>query len=152
MPPVSLTWYDGGWKPTRPDGLSPDTILGEGDNGSLFVGDDGYATTGTYGGGTRLLPEERMKDYEMPEPFIPRVPDGDPHMDWANACKSSKAATTDFDYAVPLTETALLGTVALQIGEGVKLHWDSANMRFDNNEANALVERQKYREGFELGA
>ena len=39
-----------------------------GSNGSLFVGDKGFITTGTYGEGTRLLPAERMQDYKMPLP------------------------------------------------------------------------------------
>ena len=37
-------------------------------DGSLFIGDKGMITTGTYGEKTRLLPVEKMKDYRMPPP------------------------------------------------------------------------------------
>ena len=43
MPPVKLTWYDGGLKPTRPEELEENRPLkGEGeeeDEGLIFVGD-----------------------------------------------------------------------------------------------------------------
>ena len=35
-------------------------------DGSLFIGDKGMLTTGTYGENTRLIPVEKMKDYRVP--------------------------------------------------------------------------------------
>ena len=43
-------------------------------DGSLFVGDKGMMTTGTYGDITRLIPIEKMKDYRMPAPLLTRSP------------------------------------------------------------------------------
>ena len=37
-------------------------------DGSLFIGDKGMLTTGTYGEDTRLVPVEKMKDTEFPQP------------------------------------------------------------------------------------
>ena len=37
-----------------------ESLVSRGSNGSLFVGDKGYITTGTYGENTRLLPVEKM--------------------------------------------------------------------------------------------
>ena len=35
-------------------------------DGSVFIGDKGMLTTGTYGEMTRLIPVEKMQDYRMP--------------------------------------------------------------------------------------
>lgn len=61
MPPCTVTWYDGGKLPPRPDDLEAGRKLAEGDNGSLFIGSKGKMMAGTYGGGVRIFPEEKMK-------------------------------------------------------------------------------------------
>jgi len=43
-------------------------------DGSVFLGDKGILTTGTYGDVTRLIPVEKMKDYRMPQPLLTRSP------------------------------------------------------------------------------
>ena len=35
-------------------------------NGSIFIGDKGMVTTGCYGERTRLVPAEKMRDYQLP--------------------------------------------------------------------------------------
>jgi hypothetical protein len=119
---------------------------GQGSNGSLFVGDKGFITTGTYGEGTRLLPAELMQDYKMPSQFLTRSPGH--YRDWIRACKGGERACSDFSLAAPLTEWILLGVVAIRF-EG-KLEWDSAKMRFTNRpEANELL-KPKFRKGWQL--
>jgi len=109
---------------------------GRGSNGSLFVGDKGFITTGTYGEGTRLLPAERMKDYKMPPQFLTRSPGH--YRDWIRACKGGERSCSDFSLAAPFTEWILLGVIALRFDS--KLEWDSAKMKFTNHpEANALL-------------
>jgi hypothetical protein len=44
IPPVRLTWYDGGLKPPRPPELPPDTVLDK--DGLFFVGDGGTILCG----------------------------------------------------------------------------------------------------------
>jgi hypothetical protein len=146
MPPVTVSWYDGGEMPPRPEGLDKDTKLGDGDNGSLFIGDKGIITTGTYGQRTRLLPDSRMKDYKFPEPFLSRSPGH--YRDWIRACKGGETACSNFDYAGPFTEVVLLGVIA-QCFDG-KLLWDGAKMKITNHsEANRRV-KDPYRKGWEL--
>jgi hypothetical protein len=144
LPPCTLYWYDGGLLPERPKDISPDIKLGEGDNGSLFIGEKGYAACGTYGGQLTLLPEDRYKDYERPEETIPRV--GGPYRDFIDACKGLRPACSNFDYSGPLTETVLLGNIALRVGG--KIEWDSANMRITNNEAANQFVNCYHREGW----
>ena len=105
-------------------------------DGSLFVGDKGLLTTGTYGDVTRLLPIEKMKDYNMPAPLLTRSPG---HMrDFIRACKGGDPACSNFDVASPFVEWMLLGVIALR-HEG-KLEYDPEKMRITNNaEANKLL-------------
>jgi predicted dehydrogenase len=147
MPPVALFWYEGGLKPPLPEDLPKDTKLGEGNNGSLFIGEKGYITTGTYGAGTRLLPDSRMKDYKFPDQWLTRSPGH--YRDWLRACKGGERPCSNFDYAGPFTEWVLLGVLAQRF-EG-KLLWDGKTMRVTNNaQANKLV-RPPYFNGWKLG-
>ena len=149
LPPVTVYWYDGGIMPPRPAGVPEDEVLGEGANGSYFVGDDGVATTGCYGGETRLLPKERMDEYTMPVEFIPRIlNDGNSYLEWISACKGGTPAGSNFSYSGPFTETVLLGNVAVRAGQ--KLLWDAKKMKVTNlDSANQYVART-YRKGWEL--
>jgi hypothetical protein len=117
-------------------------------DGSLFIGDKGLLTTGTYGEVTRLLPVEKMKDYHMPPPMLTRSPG---HMrDFIRACKGGDPACSNFDVAAPFVEWMLLGVIALR-HEG-KLEYDPEKMRITNNvEANKLL-RPNIRKGWDFHA
>jgi hypothetical protein len=149
LPPVTVYWYDGTLPdgspnlPPRPEGIPDDELLGEGENGSYFVGESGLATTGCYGNGSRLLPSQLMEDYAAPDEVIPRVPDGNPYLEWVTACKGEGAMGSSFDYAGPFTETVLLGNVAVRVGEGKTIAWDAEAMRSPNcPEANLYLDRE----------
>ncbi len=115
-------------------------------DGSLFVGDTGMLTTGTYGEVTRLIPVELMRDYRMPPPVLTRSPG---HMrDFIRACKGGDPACSNFDVAAPFVEWMLLGVIALRY-EG-KLEYDPDKMRITNNsDANKLL-RPTFRRGWEF--
>ena len=69
---------------------------------------------------------------------------------WFDACKGTGTSSAPFGYSARLTETMLLGLVALRAGQGRKIHYDGATMRVTNApEANAFLTRQ-YRQGFGL--
>jgi hypothetical protein len=115
-------------------------------DGSLFIGDKGMLTTGTYGDVTRLIPVEKMKDYKMPPPLLTRSPG---HMrDFIRACKGGDPACSNFDVAAPFVEWMLLGVIALR-HEG-KLEYDPEKMRITNNaDANKLL-KPVFRKGWEF--
>lgn len=143
MPPVKLHWYDGGRKPPRPEGIPEDEQLGDGENGSYWVGDWGIITCGEYGGSPRLVP------YEKPH-VEQTIPDSPGHYEeFVEACKTGKPAGGNFDYAGPFTETVLLGVLALRTGK--RIEWDGPNMRLMNNvpEAEEFIGRE-YRKGWHL--
>jgi len=123
-----------------------DRLISQGSNGSLFIGDKGMITTGTYGEGTRLLPVERMQDYKYPAEMLTRSP-GHYH-DWIRAAKGGDPACSNFSVAGPFTEWIVLGVLALRF-EG-KLEWDSAKMRITNNpEANRFI-KPTFRKGWQF--
>lgn len=120
--------------------------LAKGSNGSVFVGDKGFITTGTYGEWTRVVPVEKMRGYEFPPELLTRSP-GHYH-DWIRACKGGDPPCSNFGVAAPFTEWITLGALALRF-EG-KLEWDSQNMRVTNNsQANDWL-RPKFRNGWTL--
>ena len=146
MPPVTVTWYDGGNLPPRPEGIGENVRLGDGDNGSLFIGERGMIAIGTYGGSPRLFPESLRADYETPDPMIPRSIGH--YREWIQACKGGAPSPGNFDYAGPFTEWVVMGNLALRC-EG-KLLWDGEKMKVTNNrQANKYV-RTKYRKGWKL--
>jgi hypothetical protein len=134
---VSLTWYDGGLMPPRPDELEPDRVMGGGD-GMLYVGDKGKMLN------HRIIPESTMREYEMPPKSLPRSPGH--HQEWIDACKGGAPAGANFDFAGPLTETVLLGNIAIRTGR--KLYWDGDRFK-DDEEANRYLSKE-YREGWSL--
>lgn len=153
MPPLKLIWYDGNLRPPRPSELEEDQEMG--DNGHLLVGDKGKILSHRGQGrrGFQLIPQKRAKEYGNPPTKLPRSIGH--HKEWIEACKGAKPAGSNFDWAGPLTETVLLGNVALrpELREELtmkKLLWDGAQMRFTNcDDANKFL-RTEYRKGWSL--
>jgi hypothetical protein len=145
MPACKLVWYDGGFRPPRPDGIPDGKLMG--DNGRLLIGDKGFIL------GNAIYPESRAREVGQIPKTIPRSTGH--HKEWIAACKGGKAAGANFDWAGPLAEAVLLGNVALrvQLREDLtrfKLLWDSADLKFTNLEdANAFL-RREYRAGWSL--
>jgi len=139
-PPVTMSWYDGGMRPPRPDELEPGRQIGTGD-GALYIGEKGKML------GHRLIPDKRMREYPKPARTLPRSPGH--YKEWIQACKGGKPAGSDFaNHAAHLAEVVLLGVVAIRMNR--KLTWDGPNMRVTNcDEANKLI-NPPYRKGWSL--
>jgi len=147
MPPVTLHWYDGGLMPPRPDELDADEDLNR-EDGVILVGDKGKMLVEGWGGERpRLIPESKNKDYQRPPKTLPRSLGH--HKEWLEACKGGSPPRSNFDFAGPLTEAVLLGTVCIRMG-GQRLVWDSANLKVTNlPKANELL-HYPYRPGWSL--
>lgn len=147
MPPVKVTWYDGGLMPPRPDELEQARRMGDG-SGVIFVGDKGKIMCNVYGKNPRIIPETAMKAYKLPPKTIPRSPGI--HQGWLDAIRNGKPASSNFDVSGPLTEVVLLANLAIRAGRNVKLMWDGPNMKVTNvADANQYI-RREYREGWSL--
>jgi len=144
LPACTLTWYEGGKQPELPPEMAGKKWD---DNGTLFIGDQGKIVCGALSETPHLLPESRMADYQFPAPTIPRVPGNDAYQDFIRACKGGPAASSNFDVSGPLTETVLLGNLALRL-PGKKLQWDAASMTVANAPEAAPFILAQYRDGW----
>jgi len=149
MPPAKVFWYDGGNLPQRPEAIPADQNLGDGDNGSLFIGSNGYLTAGEYGGKARLVPDASMASYVKPDPTIPRIQREDPYLNWLECIRSGEQAASNFSYAGPLTEVANMGNVALH-AIGKILEIDVKSLKIVNDDAANQLLTKEYRKGWEL--
>ncbi len=139
-PPVTITWYDGNKRPP----LQKEKNLPDWPEGVLFVGTEGMLVS--HWGRHELHPKAKFADYVPPPKTIPPSPG---HAEeWLLACKTGGPTGCHFDYAGPLTETVLLGTVAYRTGR--KLRWDPVNLKATNcPEADRFL-RRPYRAGWTL--
>jgi len=169
LPPVKLYWWDGkrpGVKGSAKGDEVDNVALGSqnrpplveklekecnrklGGNGTLYIGDKGIMYTGTYGEGTTILPEEKMKAFPVPEKTLPRIKGGS-FGDLVDAVRSGRRETgAPFEYSAVLTEIVCLGNLAQKAGVGRKVEWDGPNMKCTNMpDLNRLVQLQ-YRKGW----
>ena len=163
--PMQMTWSDGGIKPFHPDLLPADVPIAP--NGVLMIGEKGVISCDAYGEDAKLyVKNEAVVESEK---TIVNEPEFGHQRQWVDACKAGfnstehKALTSSFDYSGPLTETVLMGNIAirsylLRSGSGremefigrKKLLWDGEAMKIKNlEEANQFVGRA-YRKGWEL--
>ena len=173
-PDVKLHWMDGGIQPERPAELGPNEVMGDGGNGIIFEGTKGKMMAGTYGMYPQLLPTNLTKTTVVPQ-SIDRVKGGveGHYAAWVEACiagpgsKEAKMLSSNFDIAGPLTESVLMGNLAIRSydvkandskgltsypGRNIQLLWDGPNMKITNFDlANQFVKRT-YRAGWSLGA
>ena len=130
QPPVKMTWCDGGLMPGRPDALPESVTLDRG-GGVILIGEKGILLHGTYGGNPRLFPASLMEEARRVPKTHPPIQTADgpkrsaPHrMNWIDAIRERSKTTCPFEYAGPLTETMLLGVVALRTGQGKRIDYD----------------------------
>jgi hypothetical protein len=137
MPEVTVTWWDGGLLPPRPEELPDGERMGrDPDGGCLLIGTKGKLMTGCYGRNPFLLPLDYDKNYQRPAPELRRVTTSH-EMDWVRACKESPEnrveTSSHFGYAGPMNEMVVMGVVAVRLQDLKReLQWDGKNMRFTN--------------------
>lgn len=167
---IKLTWSDGGLRPFHPDLIPADHAIGDHDNenGVIMIGDKGIMICGTYGRSPKVyLNNGDILTFKDTEAY--GTLDNRHAADWLDACKEGfgkgkhKALSSSFDYAGPLTESVLMGNLAIrsynlrkpkgnrfEYPGRKKLLWDGKNMKITNfDEANQFVKRT-YREGWSL--
>lgn len=165
MPALTLTWYEG--KRDNKKLLPPEELVQKAisidtnprrkgklvDSGSILVGAKGILySPDDYGAEFFLSP---AKDFEglnktKPEKLpINNREDFGMKEEWVKAMKGGDPAYSNFDFAAMLTETILLGNVAIRLN-GERLAWDGPNLKFpDNAKANQYL-HYEYRKGWTL--
>jgi hypothetical protein len=174
---IKMIWTDGGIRPFHPDLIPANDAIGENGsaNGVMIMGSKGIMTCGTYG----LTPKVYKNNgevLEMPKDYMTSNPNEKlseygHQVSWCDAIKDGfggkkhKALTSSFDYSGPLTETVLMGNLAIRSyglgktkasGNGMdfdgrkKLLWDGNSMKITNHDdANQFVTRER-RAGWQL--
>lgn len=140
---LQVTWYDGdGVRPPRetlgdvPQSFELPTA------GSVLVGEKGTLVI-PHVAMPKLFPEDAY-----PADKVPQVDGVDHYVQWADACRGTGQTTSAFDYSGPLTETVLLGTVAIRL-PGAPLQWDAANLQIPNSAAGQQLLTKTYAPGWE---
>ena len=172
--PIEMTWSDGGIRPAHPKAIPADHDIGgpQSANGVLIIGENGVIST-NINDSSPLMPKLYLNDGTTefgPEEENFDEPEYGHQRKWVDAIKAGfdspehRALTSSFDYAGPMTETVLMGNLAIRSymlrkenSEGdmdffarKKLLWDGENMEITNiEEANQFVGRT-YREGWEV--
>lgn len=151
MPPVKFTWYDGGLRPPQPEELEesplPQAGSEEDNEGLLFIGDKGKILCRFNGAHPRLIPQAKMDSYKQPPKTLPRSPGNE--REWLDACKGSQVKPGgNFEFSGMVTETLLLGNVAVRSGQ--KLTWDRSNLKVTNSDSAQKYLHPDRRSGWEL--
>ena len=163
LPPVKFYWYEGrkDGKLVHPPQELQDKVVpldkgakGLSSSGSILVGDKGMIySPNDYGAKFFLFP---AKDFEGTNTSKPETlpvnggGDGGQKKEWVEAIRAGKPALafSNFDYAAMLTESILLGNVAIRAGKPIE--WDTEKLKVTNDEkANAFI-KTEYRKGWEL--
>jgi predicted dehydrogenase len=127
------------------------------DSGSLLVGDKGILfSPNDYGESFTLLPEKDFAGYQRPPKTLPRNStqngrgdtDFNQKAEWVAAIRGGRPAMSNFNYAALLTETILLGNVAMRVGK--KLEWDGPNMQVTNCPEAEKYIKPEFRHGWTL--
>ncbi len=140
--PVPITWYDG--KQLPPEDVRK--LLGEHpfpDQGSILIGTEGVMVI-PHIALPALLPESKFGDFQPPA-----IEGADHWKQYVDAVKGIGKTSANFDYAGPLTESVLLGSVASRF-PNTTLDWNVEKLSFTNvKEANQYV-RRAYRKGWSV--
>ena len=174
-PALKMIWYDGGEKPS--DELMADLPKQKRNkkerhftSAALIVGDKGkFYSPGDYGGEpdqtgliidgefTRQRTITRPAKDGQSSPFakftnIDFVKSPGHEKEFANAIKGEGKTVSEFvNYSGPLTETILLGNLA--VWSGKKVNWDAKNMiAADADEATQKMVRHEYHNGYSIHA
>jgi len=138
-PGVELYWYDGDRQPPR-EVTGVDQLPS---NGVIFVGERALLFAPDYGRLPILMPKKTGDVITAPKAYLPQSPGH--HQEWVRACKQDLPTSCDFSYGARLTETCLLGNIAIAVNK--PLQWDAHAAQFDSAAANDLL-RNDYRDGW----
>lgn len=143
LEPFELFWYDGGMKPMNfPELEAEGKALSR--EGMLFVGEKGRILAGFQGENPVIYSEGKT----FTEKPAAETDSEERTVTWIDSFLAKKESPGSFIYAGPVTETILLGGVALRAGR--KVEYDSALVKITNySDANKFLVRE-YRPGWEI--
>jgi predicted dehydrogenase len=139
---LPVEWFDGEFYPPQEvrelyhgDQYPVESAMLVGTEGALLV---------AHANDLVLLPQSKFKNHR-----IPKFKDRNHYHHFVDACLGGEKTESHFAQTGPMTETILLGTVAIRM-PGILLEWDTFNMKFPNyTDANKYLSRT-YRAGWNV--
>lgn len=129
---LQLTWYDAvGARPPRESLTHVPKSYQLPAAGSVLIGELGSLVI-PHVDMPKLFLAGQEDVLELSAQNIPPVESVDHYVQWADACRGMADTTSAFAYSGPLTETVLLGTIALRFPQET-LTWDAANLKIANS-------------------
>ena len=153
---LKWVWYDGPGAPASHKDLQLPNGEKLPEQGAMFIGKKGRLLLPHFMELPRLIVDGKYKPmdqeiaaldktHNLGKPVRNYESEGPRHYhQFVDACLGKDKCTAPFSYASRLTETILLGVIAGRF-PNKKLHWDSANARFAEAEANQYLDAP-YRE------
>ncbi|MDZ4850541.1 MAG: Gfo/Idh/MocA family oxidoreductase [Pirellulaceae bacterium] len=142
-PSLPVTWYDGeGLKPPRELFSDIPESYPLPSAGSVLIGTKGSLVI-PHVATPKLFPEEKFESKELPN-----VAGVDHYVQWADACRGVGTTTSHFGYSGPLTETVMLGTIAIRL-PGTQLKWNASQLQVTGSDAAQWMLNKHYRTGWE---
>ncbi len=111
--------------------------------GTLFVGEKG-AIVLQHVGQPKVFPRDLLADHKLPQ-----ISERNHYENWRQAIVNGTSACASFDFSAPLTETVLLGNIAVRFPNQT-LQWDSAAMKFTNHDQATAFVSKEYRAGWQI--
>jgi len=146
---VKVTWYDGDARPpqevqelVRNKKAPAEKPWKLTDQGSIIIGTAGVLLI-PHVDRPRLFPAESFADFKLPA-----TENANHWHQFVDAILGKDKTSANFDYAGPLTEAVLLGSVASRFPH-TTLDWNAKKMTFNVKDANQFV-RKKYRQGWDV--
>jgi predicted dehydrogenase len=139
---IKVTWYDGEGQYPPSDALGLPTAYPLPGSGSILLGERGSLVI-PHVAMPKLFPEEKFADFK-----IEVVPARDHYVSWADACRGEDKTTSHFDYAGPLSETVLLGTIAIRL-PGQALSWNVDEFKLAGSPHAQGLLTKSYRAGWQ---
>jgi hypothetical protein len=129
--------------------LLPDDVELASEGGVIYIGEKGILLHNTYGANPRLYPQALADEAAAVPKSMPRIA-WSHELNWTKAIRGEAKASSPIEYAAQLTETMLLGLVALRTGQGKKILYDGERGQITNvPDANQYLTRE-YRPGWAI--
>jgi len=159
LPPVKLTWYEGAkdGKRNLPSArLFADRGVQPSSSGALLIGSKWRMySPNDYGSVQMLWPNGDYHDIKVPEPSFPRIAgsreqDEAQKREWVQAIRAGKPAIaqSNFDYSATMTESMLLGNVAVRSGQAIDYNPDTGEIKGGSSASQYL--KPYFRKGWEI--
>lgn len=151
-PPVKIYWYEGGRMPELPDAVlseTPEMKKNLAGGGCMLVGEKNtIISPGMRPTNPKLVYHWDELQNNLPEKTTPRAIGGPVEEIIAAVKGEIPKCGSNFDYAVPLTEIVLLGTIAIRTNK--KVIYNPETMTFTDSSLNSYI-KEPARNGWDVG-